>query len=190
MMGVCCPVLSASDNWSLAINLATLVVLLFTGIAVGSGAYFSRQAAHAAAKASDCAEGTLKTNVRPVLVFERRLPEEGPSPPTLLWQVRNIGWGPAIDIKIRLDEDEEDILGMYELACREKRFLAIVEAVKLTVTYHDVLTNAFTTTCSGNQNRVELGNRHAHWVVKRHEHDWQGDVQRMLQSPASPSSAP
>ena len=108
---------------------------------------------------------TLKTGIRPVLVFSRRS--------SMIWQVENVGNGPAISVVIGAMDRKgnwQTVINCYPISASAKVTLDwIIEGYEVAVVYTDVYGKTFTTHCHGNRNEIIEKNKFSNWKPARDE---------------------
>jgi hypothetical protein len=102
---------------------------------------------------------TARASARPVLIFSARTDS--------LWQVQNVGNGPALDVLVG-DRNESGqyprITGCYPLAAGASASLTWQQYPHgWAATYADIFGNVFTTVCADHKNNVYGFNRFAAW---------------------------
>ncbi|HWM89666.1 MAG TPA: YARHG domain-containing protein [Thermoanaerobaculia bacterium] len=115
---------------------------------------------------------TLRAAVRPVLVFTLT--------PDLIWQVQNVGTGPAITVTIGdkwLGQDWGTVVTCHAMAPQAVKLLPwIHEGAEIAAVYSDIFNQFHTTRCVKGRNETLRGNRFGNWTPKRTE--WELEVVR------------
>jgi hypothetical protein len=102
---------------------------------------------------------TVKASARPVLIFSARTDS--------LWQVQNVGHGPALDVLVGARNESgqyQTITGCYPLAAGASASLTWQQySHGWAATYADIFGNAFTTVSADHKNTVYGFNRFGAW---------------------------
>lgn len=108
---------------------------------------------------------TLRASARPVLIFSLRS--------ETLWQLQNVGNGPAINILVgEMNNKREwvNITNCYPLAAGATvPLLWLKHGVQLATVYTDIYGESLTTHCASNWNKVTNENEFPHWQADNHE---------------------
>ena len=111
---------------------------------------------------------TIKNEVRPVLIFTRRS--------ATLWQIQNIGKGPAIQVvigeKLRYKKMTKwgTVANCYPIAANAEISLTWIEdGFEFATVYTDIHGESFSTHFKAGRNMVYDKNLFPKWVVNRHE---------------------
>lgn len=102
---------------------------------------------------------TIRAAARPVLVFTLTT--------DIVWQVKNVGTGPAITVTVGdkwLSSDWSTVVRCHALAPGETTLLPWVhEGAGLAAVYKDVFNKQYTTTCAEGFNEAVSGNKFKKW---------------------------
>lgn len=105
---------------------------------------------------------TIRAAARPVLVFNLS--------PEIVWQIKNVGTGPAITVTIGdkwLSSDWATVVRCHALAPGDTTALPWVhEGAELAVVYKDVFDKYYTTDCTNGFNETVRGNKFRKWEPK------------------------
>ncbi len=108
---------------------------------------------------------TLRSSSRPILIFSLRS--------ETLWQLQNVGNGPAINILVGEMNNERqwvNVTNCYPLATGASvPLLWLRHGVQLATVYTDIYGRSLTTHCASNWNKVTNKNEFPHWQADNHE---------------------